>query len=130
MDAPVSQAPMGARREDQVVALILRGRTEKEIAKQLAVSRNTVHSYIKQAYKTHDLHSRRELRRFIENDTARMAELAQLADALDAMPPQEREEIRLLLILPRSIHDKLQARHADVVAMLERFAQTEALKRA
>jgi DNA-binding CsgD family transcriptional regulator len=48
-------------RERQTLELLLRGNAEKEIAGRLAISRHTVHVYVKSLYKRYGVCSRGEL---------------------------------------------------------------------
>ncbi|QQL44274.1 helix-turn-helix transcriptional regulator [Sulfuriroseicoccus oceanibius] len=49
--------------------LLLAGQTRKQIAHELSISINTVHSYIKELYQRFEVHSQAELiRRFIQGD--------------------------------------------------------------
>ena len=44
-----------------VLEALLRGSSEKEIAGELAMNRNTLHSYVKDIYRRLDVHTRAEL---------------------------------------------------------------------
>lgn len=48
-------------RQREVLASLLRGQSEKQIAHQLKVSRHTVHVYVKALYRRHSVNSRGEL---------------------------------------------------------------------
>ncbi len=47
--------------ERRVFDLIMRGKTEKEVARQLGVSPHTVHAHVRQIYRAFGVHSRAEL---------------------------------------------------------------------
>jgi DNA-binding CsgD family transcriptional regulator len=54
------QTPL-APRQRQTLELLLEGKSEKEIANQFAISRHTVHVYVKLLYKRFGVSSRAEL---------------------------------------------------------------------
>lgn len=47
--------------QEEIVELILKGRSEPEIAKRLGKSRHTIHAHLKIIYRRFDVHSRAEL---------------------------------------------------------------------
>ena len=47
-------------REEQVVACLISGRQDKEIAEELGVGKDTVHSHLQRLYAKLGVHSRRE----------------------------------------------------------------------
>ncbi len=57
---PAGQTPL-APRQRQTLELLLDGKSEKEIALRLAISRHTVHVYVKLLYKRFGVSSRAEL---------------------------------------------------------------------
>lgn len=50
-----------SERENQVVELLIKGYSDKEIASELKISTYTVNDHIKNVYRKHDVHSRFEL---------------------------------------------------------------------
>jgi DNA-binding CsgD family transcriptional regulator len=54
-------APRLSRREGEVLQCLLRGASEKEVAADLCISPQTVHSYVKTIYQAHGVRSRAEL---------------------------------------------------------------------
>ncbi|MDB5324606.1 MAG: response regulator [Phycisphaerales bacterium] len=48
-------------RQQLVLAQLLTGASEKEVAKQIGISRHTVHAYVKAIYKRFDVTSRSQL---------------------------------------------------------------------
>jgi DNA-binding CsgD family transcriptional regulator len=58
---PAPPCPDLSERHRQVLAELLTGRSEKQIASQLGVSRHTVHVYIKKLHKVYQVSSRCEL---------------------------------------------------------------------
>jgi len=58
--APADSSPLSPRQR-QTLDLLLAGRSEKEIAAKLSISRHTVHAYVKMLYKRFDVSSRAEL---------------------------------------------------------------------
>lgn len=52
--------PVGPRRR-QVLASLLEGLSEKEIAARLQISRHTIHHHLKRLHKSYNVHSRSEL---------------------------------------------------------------------
>jgi DNA-binding CsgD family transcriptional regulator len=57
----VSLAASLTKAQQRVLALLLKGMQEKEIARRLNNSRNTVHHHVQAIYETHGVHSRSEL---------------------------------------------------------------------
>jgi DNA-binding CsgD family transcriptional regulator len=58
--APVAQEPLSPR-ERQTLELLLTGFAEKQIAARLAISKHTVHVYVKSLHKRFNVSSRGEL---------------------------------------------------------------------
>jgi two-component system nitrate/nitrite response regulator NarL len=58
--APLADRPLSPR-ERQTLELLLAGDAEKQIAAKLALSKHTVHVYVKSLYKRFDVSSRGEL---------------------------------------------------------------------
>jgi DNA-binding CsgD family transcriptional regulator len=58
--AAVAGPPLSPRQR-QTLELLLAGNAEKQIAARLAISRHTVHVYVKSLYKRFDVNSRPEL---------------------------------------------------------------------
>jgi DNA-binding CsgD family transcriptional regulator len=58
---PMAMVEPLSRRERQTLELLLAGNAEKEIAQRLAISRHTVHVYVKSLYKCFGVCSRAEL---------------------------------------------------------------------
>lgn len=50
-----------SRREAQTLERLCRGESEKQVAEALAISRHTVHTYVKALYRRFDVTSRSEL---------------------------------------------------------------------
>jgi DNA-binding CsgD family transcriptional regulator len=59
--ASVQGAPRLSRRQSQVLELLRRGLSEKQVAAELDVSTHTVHDYVKALYRAHRVASRAEL---------------------------------------------------------------------
>ncbi len=57
----LNSGPPLARRQRQTLELLLDGKSEKEIASGLSISKNTVHVYVKNLYKRFGVSSRAEL---------------------------------------------------------------------
>ena len=65
-DAIVEQAGL-SKREAEVLALALRGRTNERIAQELVVSKSTVDTHLRRIYSKAGVHSRQELIDYGEN---------------------------------------------------------------
>lgn len=57
----ISSRPHVSPRATEVLSLLLRGESEKRIARQLQLSPHTVHHHVKAIYRAHDVTSRAEL---------------------------------------------------------------------
>jgi DNA-binding CsgD family transcriptional regulator len=73
----------GASRQDQVLKLLMDGKSEKEIAACLGLSPHTVHVYVKALYREHAVGSRPELMaKFFHAAIALISATRDLADTV------------------------------------------------
>lgn len=86
--APPARRRMFSPREQQVVQALIAAKRVKTIARELALSENTVKDYIKSIYRKADVHSARELMRRCQAERTEPADagLAQLLQQVQQFP--------------------------------------------